>query len=177
MKPADPKQIIDTIRKEALYRWGRHWLADITYHYCEIEGAATGTTPSFASRRASIGRVFETNKVTLKTLQWLAACINAKVQLVAIADNQFKTFDDIIGGIKQSAIAVWGKEWFVCLVRAYCQVEGQVNSKVPSAKARRSTLDRVFETAATTLETACWLAAAVGAEIQMQVVRVEVRKF
>ncbi len=177
MKPADPKQIVDTIRKEAVYRWGRHWLADLTYKYCEIEGAATGTTPSFASRRPTIGRIFETAKITLQSLQWLAACVNAKFQLMVIADDKLKTFEDIISGIRESAIAIWGEEWFVCLVRAYCEVEGQATGKTPPPKSRRSTLKRVFQLGTTTLETATWLSAAVGAEIQMQFVRVEVRKF
>ncbi len=177
LKPADPKQIIDSIHKEAVYKWGRHWLADLVHRYCEVEGEATGTTPPFTSRRPTIGRVFETGKITVQTLQWLAVCVNAKLQLIVTVDKQLKTFEDIISGIQQSAIAIWGEEWFVCLVRSYCQVEGQVTGKTPLAKPRRSTIERVFQVQQTTLETATWLAAAVGAEIQMEFQRIEVKKF
>lgn len=84
---------------------------------------------------------------------------------------------DIVDAIAQEAQKIWGEDWFAQLVRQYCEVEGQVTGETPSAKARRSTIERALETGKTTLETATWLAACINAEMQLAVHRIEIRRF
>lgn len=84
---------------------------------------------------------------------------------------------EIIDGIAQEARTIWGEEWFMHIVRRYCELEGEITGTVPLARQRRSTIERVFETGNATLETTAWLAACVNSEIQLAVHRIEVRKF
>ena len=84
---------------------------------------------------------------------------------------------EIIDGIAQEARKIWGEEWFMHIVRRYCELEGEITGSVPLARQRRSTIERVFETGSATLETTTWLAACVNSEIQLAVYRIEVRKF
>lgn len=72
---------------------------------------------------------------------------------------------------------MWGIDWFAELVRQYCAIEGKMTGTTPSAKSRRSTIERALETGKTTLETTTWLAACVNAELQLALHRIEIKKF
>lgn len=97
MKPTNPKDITDAIAQEAKRIWGEDWFMHIVRRYCEIEGEITGTQPPAKSRRSTIERVFQTGNTTLETVTWLAACVNAELQM-AIHRIEVKSF----GGAKIS---------------------------------------------------------------------------
>jgi hypothetical protein len=82
----------------------------------------------------------------------------------------------IVDVVAQEAQSMWGKHWFANLVRAYCEIEGIMTGEQPAAHLRRSTIERGIKTGRS-IWTAIWLAAAVGAELQMAVYHVEIRKF
>ena len=84
---------------------------------------------------------------------------------------------EILEAIKEEAIHLWGKNWFAELVRAYCEVEGEVTGTTPMPKTRRSQLERAFEVGGTSLETVIWLTACVNGELQLVFHRVEIKKF
>lgn len=81
LKLIDPKDIIDAIAQEAERIWGKDWFAELVRQYCEIEGRMTGETPPARMRRSTIDRALRTGKTTLETVTWLAACVNAELQL------------------------------------------------------------------------------------------------
>lgn len=81
LKPTNPKDIVDAITQEAEQIWGEDWFAHLVRRYCEIEGQMTGETPLARARRSTIERALQTGKTTLETTTWLAACVNAEMQL------------------------------------------------------------------------------------------------
>lgn len=82
LKPTNSKSILDAIAQEAERLWGIDWFAELVRQYCEIEGRMTGDKPPAKARRSTIERALETGKTTLETATWLAACVNAEIQMV-----------------------------------------------------------------------------------------------
>jgi hypothetical protein len=84
---------------------------------------------------------------------------------------------DIMDAIAKEAEQIWGEDWFVQLVRRYCEIEGEITGTTPTAKSRRSTIERVLETGSGNVDTLVWLAAAVSAELQLAIHRIEIKRF
>lgn len=82
----------------------------------------------------------------------------------------------LLDAIAAEAQKLWGEDWFAELVRRYCEIEAEMTGTKPLARTRRSSLERAIKTGGCSLETGCWLAAAIGAELQMAVHRVEIMK-
>lgn len=91
MKPTNTKDIVDAIATEAQAIWGDDWFAELVRQYCELEGRMTGSKPPAKSRRSTLERAIQTGNTTLETTTWLAACVNAEVQL-AVHRIEIKKF-------------------------------------------------------------------------------------
>ncbi len=81
IKPIDSKKIIDAIVEEAKKKWGEDWFPHLVRCYCEIEGTMTGQHPTPHSRRSTLERAIATGEITLKRVTWLAAAVDAEIQL------------------------------------------------------------------------------------------------
>jgi DNA-binding phage protein len=93
---------------------------------------------------------------------------------MATSEEQAKA---LIQAISQEAQSKWGDEWIAALVRAYCEIESQEAGKLVKPVQRRSQLVRVLEEGNPTLETLLRLAKAVGAEINLEFIRREIKRF
>ena len=82
----------------------------------------------------------------------------------------------LMNAIAEEAQKLWGEQWFAHLVRRYCEIEESATGQAVEPKKRRSTIERALETGNINLETATWLAAAIGAQLQMAIHRIEIKK-
>ncbi len=82
----------------------------------------------------------------------------------------------IMNAIAEEAQAKWGDRWLPLLVQAYCQIESRETGEEVKPVNRRKQIVRAFEEGATTLESLCRIAEAVGIEFELSVIQRRTRK-
>jgi hypothetical protein len=84
---------------------------------------------------------------------------------------------DILEAITRRASDRWGEKWIAELVKAYVKVAIANGDEKATTINRRPQIERALKAGSCTLDTAIWLAAAVGCRFQMSCTSVEVEEF
>jgi hypothetical protein len=79
--------------------------------------------------------------------------------------------------IKARAIARWGDDWLLEIVREYVRLANSKGDTKATVNNRKSQMQRAFEVGSCRLETAMLLAEAVGCRFQMVCTEVQVTEF
>jgi hypothetical protein len=79
--------------------------------------------------------------------------------------------------IKARAIARWGDDWLLEIVREYVRLANSQGDTKATVNNRKSQMQRAFEVGSCRLETAMLLAEAVGCRFQMVCTEVQVTEF
>jgi hypothetical protein len=79
--------------------------------------------------------------------------------------------------IKARAIARWGDDWLLEIVREYVRLANSKGDTKAAVNNRKSQMQRAFEVGSCRLETAMLLAEAVGCRFQMVCTEVQVTEF
>ncbi|QYO62306.1 hypothetical protein [Leptolyngbya sp. 7M] len=87
------------------------------------------------------------------------------------------TAKDVLEAIQERAQERWGEKWIAELVKAYVKIAIANGDEGATVVKRRSQIERALKSGSCTLDTAIWLAAAVGCRFQMVCMKVEVREF
>ena len=79
--------------------------------------------------------------------------------------------------LKARAIARWGDDWLLEIVREYVRLANSKGDTKATVNNRKSQMQRAFEVGSCRLETAMLLAEAVGCRFQMVCTEVQVTEF
>ena len=83
----------------------------------------------------------------------------------------------VLEAIKTRAIARWGDDWLLEIVREYVRLANAQGDTKATVNNRKSQTQRAFEVGSCRLDTAMLLAEAVGCQFQMVCTEVQVTKF
>ena len=83
----------------------------------------------------------------------------------------------VLESIKARAIARWGDDWLLEIVREYVRLANSKGDTKATVNNRKSQMQRAFEVGRCRLETAMLLAEAVGCRFQMVCTEVQVTEF
>ena len=83
----------------------------------------------------------------------------------------------VLDSIKARAIARWGDDWLLEIVREYVRLANSKGDTKATVNNRKSQMQRAFEVGSCRLETAMLLAEAVGCRFQMVCTEVQVTEF
>jgi hypothetical protein len=83
----------------------------------------------------------------------------------------------VLESIKARAIARWGDDWLLEIVREYVRLANSQGDTKATVNNRKSQMQRAFEVGSCRLETAMLLAEAVGCRFQMVCTEVQVTEF
>ena len=83
----------------------------------------------------------------------------------------------VLDAIKTRAIARWGDDWLLEIVREYVRLANAQGDTKATVNNRKSQTQRAFEVGSCRLDTAMLLAEAVGCQFQMVCTEVQVTKF
>lgn len=83
----------------------------------------------------------------------------------------------VLEAIKTRAIARWGDDWLLEIVREYVRLANAQGDTKATVNNRKSQTQRAFEVGSCRLDTAMLLAEAVGCRFQMVCTEVQVTKF
>ncbi len=83
----------------------------------------------------------------------------------------------VLESIKARAIARWGDDWLLEIVREYVRLANSKGDTKATVNNRKSQMQRAFEVGSCRLETAMLLAEAVGCRFQMVCTEVQVTEF
>jgi hypothetical protein len=83
----------------------------------------------------------------------------------------------VLEAIKARAIARWGDDWLLEIVREYVRLANSQGDTKATVNNRKSQIQRAFEVGSCRLDTAMLLAEAVGCHFQMVCTEVQVTKF
>lgn len=83
----------------------------------------------------------------------------------------------VLEAIKARAIARWGDDWLLEIVREYVRLANAQGDTKATVNNRKSQMQRAFEVGSCRLDTAMLLAEAVGCQFQLVCTEVQVTKF
>jgi hypothetical protein len=97
--------------------------------------------------------------------------------MLRLSAVESKSPSTVLEVIKARAIARWGDDWLLEIVREYVRLANSQGDAKATVNSRKSQLQRAFEVGSCRLETAMLLAEAIGCQFQLVCTEVQVVKF